>query len=159
MAEQFLAVGSCLARRGVVSNSDTSLWLGNSQGISWAAGGIFLMQTGREKSSVQGQSVLHGASSPTHPTTTDCKSFWNTDVRRLWVLNPSQWRLTFTWVNFYSCLIPNQKLSQSSNRTKSEMFGEMFIWSQRTWKSIRSKSESSQLYNFKSHGIQTTPVL
>ena len=121
MAEQFLAVGSCLARRGVVSNSDTSLWLGNSQGISWAAGGIFLMQTGREKSSVQGQSVLHGASSPTHPTTTDCKSFWNTDVRRLWVLNPSQWRLTFTWVNFYSCLIPNQKLSQSSNRTKERI--------------------------------------
>ena len=39
---------------------------------------------------------------------------------------PMKVNMVGTWVYFYSCLIPNQKLSQSSNRTKSEMFGEMF---------------------------------
>jgi len=52
---------------GMVSNSGDSFLLCSIQGRPWAVGGFFLMQTGREKSSAQGQPMLHGASFPTNP--------------------------------------------------------------------------------------------
>lgn len=51
----------------MVSNSGDSFLLCSIQGRPWAVGGFFLMQTGREKSSAQGQPMLHGASFPTNP--------------------------------------------------------------------------------------------